>query len=424
MFIVIFIFVFSLITAINNKVKDVDQDSADSYEYDKQSMKIIGGIIGLAILLQIIIRPTWGVYPYFLIAYAVGSVLAIIISNQFRMKAIDQKREYMNKIYEILQPLIDPKKEGLDFNNIPFELGYEKGELNRITVPISEPGKFNDNMVTNCVAQMNKYLPTCVWISDVDFADRKCNFKGTKLPPWCANYPDDDLRPTSWMPLGVNGVGELGWNIGTKSKLMARSCFKYEDGSPAGTVDVAKAPQALVLGSPLGLDTIVPTNKGYSKLKDLNENDIVFDIEGNPTRVLGKSPIMMSKTMYKITIYNGTNKMIIESDGIHKFPTLIGNEIELLSATQLYRNRNNKQELIGNQSAWTIISIEKIPNQLVMCIKVDSSNHLFLITGNEDSNWINQKDKTKYKLPACGTHNTGGGKAIFIDQHVQIIKKN
>lgn len=247
MFIVIFFIVLALTNAINNKVKQIDQDSADSYEYDKQSIMIIVALFGVGLLLQLIIKSEWVVYPWLLLIYFVGALLGIIISNQLRMTAIDKKRESLSKVYEILQPLIDPKKAGLDFNNIPFELTYEKGKINGITVKIDEPTRFSDTLVTNCVAQMNKYLPECVWVSDIDFADRKCHFKGTNLPPWVAKYPGS-IRPTSWIPIGVNGVGELGWNLGAKKKLMGRSLFKYEDGSNAGTVDVAKAPQAMVLG--------------------------------------------------------------------------------------------------------------------------------------------------------------------------------
>lgn len=54
----------------------------------------------------------------------------------------------------------------------------------------------------------------------------------------------------------------------------------------------------------LPLDTEIPTLEGWSTIADLQEGDIIFDKDGNPTKILHKSKIHYNPC-YKITFDNG-----------------------------------------------------------------------------------------------------------------------
>ena len=54
----------------------------------------------------------------------------------------------------------------------------------------------------------------------------------------------------------------------------------------------------------LPLDTEIPTLEGWSTIKDLQEGDLIFDKDGNPTKILHKSEVHHNPC-YKITFDNG-----------------------------------------------------------------------------------------------------------------------
>ena len=86
-------------------------------------------------------------------------------------------------------------------------------------------------------------------------------------------WPGTDYRPADWIPLGVSGMGEVGWNLGNPKDLghssyinkfpmgdsleksqnanhKPKDGFKLPNGSwIAGTVESPSAPQAMTIGS-------------------------------------------------------------------------------------------------------------------------------------------------------------------------------
>lgn len=65
----------------------------------------------------------------------------------------------------------------------------------------------------------------------------------------------------------------------------------------------------------LPLDTEIPTVNGWSTIKDLQEGDLIFDKDGNPTKILHKSEIHYNPC-YKITFDNGDS---VIADHEHKW---------------------------------------------------------------------------------------------------------
>ena len=255
LFILIFILAFSFVTSINNKINKVSSDNQDSYSFDKKGSLVFIGFFILAIILNKVI--TYEKYErvmlislgiYFLIV-----VFVTIIINQIRISKINAKRESIDEIYRVIGTELNlyknKVKKEFDYNDIPFKLEYEKGELSRIEIEIIEDSNFADAKVMYAVKKLNDNFTHRRWVSNVDFPERKCTFIGQRLPPKLANYPGSDLRPWNWIPLGLGGNGEIGWNLGAKNKEMGRSQFVYENGEIAKNVDTPRAPQAMTLGA-------------------------------------------------------------------------------------------------------------------------------------------------------------------------------
>ena len=75
----------------------------------------------------------------------------------------------------------------------------------------------------------------------------------------------------------------------------------------AGQIDLlVKKGNKIIIGDWKGLplDTEIPTLYGWSTIADLQEGDIIFDKDGNPTKILHKSEIHHNPC-YKITFDNG-----------------------------------------------------------------------------------------------------------------------
>jgi hypothetical protein len=70
-----------------------------------------------------------------------------------------------------------------------------------------------------------------------------------------------------------------------------------------------------------------------------------------------------------------------------------------------------------NANGFQLFKKEVIESEPVQCILVDSDSHLFLITDEIDNNW---KGGNSYPYKAIYTRNTGGGKAIYIEQEIEI----
>jgi hypothetical protein len=86
----------------------------------------------------------------------------------------------------------------------------------------------------------------------------------------------------------------------------------------AGQIDLlVKKGNKLIIGDFKGLplDTKIPTLNGWSTIADLQEGDIIFDKDGNPTKILHKSEIHHNPC-YKITFDNGKS---ITADHEHRW---------------------------------------------------------------------------------------------------------
>lgn len=88
---------------------------------------------------------------------------------------------------------------------------------------------------------------------------------------------------------------------------------------------------------PLPLDTTIPTTSGWTTMKKISVGDVVYDIDGNPTNVIGKSTIKKEKC-YEFTFDDGStvessiDHLWVLTDGIKETKDIIvGDTIPLAS---------------------------------------------------------------------------------------------
>lgn len=217
------------------------------------------------------------------------------------------------------------------------------------------------------------------------------------------------MRDPAFIPVGLGGAGEVGLNIGAKD--LGESSYQYEDGAYAGDVKLPSAPQYLVVGSPLSIDTIIPTTTGYKTMEDINRGDYVFGGDNTPVMVSEVHQIHLEKSVYELEFVNDVNEIKIVADGIHKFPTNFGDKTVEEIYTLCNDNKSVYTEGISNTSTVKFkVAIKKCSTPTkVRCITVNSHEHLFLVTDRKHKGWNGGKS---YPFAAVKTHNTGGGKSI------------
>ena len=254
--VILTLLVFTLNLAISNKRSDTKEcEINDNRLYGI----IVAAMVGISIIIDF--AATKFSIPIFVyLILAIGETFYFIFENTKRENEIKKKHKEMKQIFQCLSPVLKlPKDEDFDLEgDYGFEMMYnENGELNRIECEMVDPEKWEDSAVTRIVMNLNKYMNTKKWTSQVDYPSLKCTFDGSELPPSMAKYPGSWLRPWNFIPLGIDGNHELGLNFGCKEKEVGESSFVYEDGRKAITKISPKIAQTLVCGSTGGGKAIV-----------------------------------------------------------------------------------------------------------------------------------------------------------------------
>ena len=435
MIVLAFFVILTLSVIITNK-KNEAQPSDEMLEFSPQDSLIILICMASSFILNYLAKTFFLSFYWVITLIASGVfVMILMIVNVNRENIIKRKHDQIIKTFQALTDILgNVNVENIDFTNIPFTLEEDQktGNVCKITLDTSIPGiKANDNSITLAQYSINKFFPDSQWTSEVDYPNRNLTVIGLPKPPDIAKWKGSDYRPTGWIPLGLSGQGEVGWNIANpKSRDMGVSMYIDDDGHSPEYVDMPSAPQCLTLGSPLSLNTFIPTTDGYKTMETIQVGDYVFDLSNKPVKVLGLSPIQESKEMFKMTLknLNGKDVITVKSDEIHKFPIIYKNgNKDLKPMKWLYSNKDSESSYFtiigldsnGVETNYEVLNIERVKNELVRCILVDSSSHLFMITDKIESNWTGGN---KYSFKSILTSNTGGGKAVFIEQYIEVIK--
>lgn len=165
--------------------------------------------------------------------------------------------------------------------------------------------------------------------------------------------------------------------------------------------------------APLSLDTIIPTTNGYKTMETIEVGDYVFGYGNTPIEVVEVLEINQNpKEVYELTFKYIDKTIIIKSDAIHRFP-VINNLLELSFHEVFCKNLFINQYVLGNDRVLRLVEKRKIKSEPVRCIKVNSDEHIFLVSDRQYSNWIGGDS---YPYFGIYVYNTGGDKAIYINQ--------
>lgn len=169
----------------------------------------------------------------------------------------------------------------------------------------------------------------------------------------------------------------------------------------------------------LPLDTKIPTLNGWSTIKELQEGDIIFDKDGNPTKIVHKSEIHYNPC-YKITFDNGKS---ITADHEHKWLISFkknkskkrpdGYEHTIMTTEQIFDYLNNLEERradlipkIINQESLNLPK-RKLPIDpyVLGCWLGDGSKTTGLITQAKDSPVWEEIKRRGYSISDNDQHN-------------------
>lgn len=409
MYVLIYFLAVSLSQYISNLTMNVTTDNEENFNYSTSDSLLLVGMLLVAVILQILNNLFISYAMWIMLVYLVTCMGITLTMTALRKQRIEKTREEITQIYEILHSLVDKKGKGVDFNNVPFTLEHKYNTINRIDVTV-DPVSFDDKYLPEYLNQLNNFLSTYTWNYELHLEERKVSFIGYDKPPTVARWKGNWLRPTRFFSLGITGKGEFGWLPDkVDKKRLGKSQFLDEMGNPLpADMELPTAPQGLVCGAPLSLDTIIPTTKGYKTMGTVQVGDYVFDRNNTPTKVVDVLDIHLANKMYLLTFVNDKGKKIkIKSDEVHRFPTYVSsNTTEPINGEFLLEG----DVIIGNNSVYTLESKEEIPQEDVRCITVESPEHIFLICDKKKLFFGGKK----YPYDAVFTYNTGGGKSVAV----------
>lgn len=254
MIIISFFIILALTIEITNR-KNGAQNSEEILDFGKNGSLIVLLCIVASFIVEFVAKNFLKDFYYVILFIASGIFLMILIIMNINREALIKKKH--TQIVNTFQALTDifgrVEIEDIDFENIPFQLEEDPktGNVNKIIIDTSVHGcKANENTIILAQYSINKFFPELQWTSLVDYPKRELIFKGLPKPPNIAMYPGSDYRPTGWIPLGLSGEGEIGWNIADpKSDQMGTSSYVNEEGKIPDPVNMPSAPQCLTLGS-------------------------------------------------------------------------------------------------------------------------------------------------------------------------------
>ena len=137
----------------------------------------------------------------------------------------------------------------------------------------------------------------------------------------------------------------------------------------------------------LGLNTHIPTTKGYKTMETIEIGDEIFGYGNKPVKVIDVLDIHESLETYLLTFVSINNECIqVISDSNHRFTILQNGQITLVSCKDLVEGN-----IISGLEKYFLLSKHKTDNESVRDIKVDSKESSFLITDRKEVGWSGGK---------------------------------
>lgn len=243
MYLVIFFIVFGLLTVYTDKKNEIEANDEFLY-WTKKDACIIGAFLALSVVLTALPLP----FALSLIlgaAYMIALSVTALYVNKNREEYIQSYKQQLDQIISAISPL--QKINEVDYSDLPFAITRDGSKINTITLKMEKPEAFSkEERLTNIVNTFNNCFPYYEWQYSCDFQKQVCIFEGKRLPPDIARWAGSNLRPGSFIPIGLSGNGEVGIRLDNTDE--GQSSYLYEDGVRADTLRLPTAPQHLVAG--------------------------------------------------------------------------------------------------------------------------------------------------------------------------------
>ncbi len=137
------------------------------------------------------------------------------------------------------------------------------------------------------------------------------------------------------------------------------------------------------VGKALALDTPLPTPTGWTTMGDVSVGDALLGADGEPTRVVAESGILLGRPCYEVEFSDGT---VIVADAQHQWPTGCG----VRTTAQLRRGLDSVAPAgapIASDHHGTamvlapplqVVEVRRVDSVAVRCVEVDNQAHLYL----------------------------------------------
>ena len=137
------------------------------------------------------------------------------------------------------------------------------------------------------------------------------------------------------------------------------------------------------VGKALALNTPLPTPAGWTTMGDVAVGDWLLGADGEPTRVVAATDIMLGRPCYEVEFSDGT---VIVADGSHQWPTGYGirTTAELRCGMDTIAAAGSMGGYAG-RGATTLMApvlqidaVRRVRTVPVRCVQVDNGAHLYL----------------------------------------------
>ncbi|WP_297601645.1 DnaB-like helicase C-terminal domain-containing protein, partial [Mycobacterium sp.] len=138
------------------------------------------------------------------------------------------------------------------------------------------------------------------------------------------------------------------------------------------------------VGKALALDTPLPTPSGWTTMADVAVGDELLGADGQPTRVVAATDVMLGRPCYEVEFSDGT---VIVADAAHQWPTSAGirTSAQLRSGVDAIVVEGSAARYAGQRTATGLLapvvqieSARRVPSVPVRCVEVDDPAHLYL----------------------------------------------
>ena len=137
------------------------------------------------------------------------------------------------------------------------------------------------------------------------------------------------------------------------------------------------------VGKALALDTPLPTPTGWTTMGDVAVGDALLGADGEPTRVVAATEIMLGRPCYEVEFSDGT---VIVADAAHQWPTGYGvrttaqlrRGLDTIAAAGSMARYGEGRGTALMAPVLQIDAVRRVRTVPVRCVEVDNGAHLYL----------------------------------------------